>query len=1211
MWQFVTSRILTVIIFIGAAHGLFVVGPKFIRANQDYTLVISNFNSHLSKVDLMLKLEGQTHNSLSMLNVTKMIDVRRNMNRMVNFNMPEHLSNGTYKITIDGQRGFSFHKEAELVYLSKSISGLIQINKPVFKPGDTVKFRVIVLDTELKPPAGVKSVHVTISDPQNNVIRRWSTAKLYAGVFESDLQIAPTPMLGIWNILVQVEGEELVTKTFEVKEYVLSSFDLQVMPTAIPLEEHQALNLTIAANYHFGKPVQGVAKVELYLEDDKLDQKRELEMFGMGQVYLRFNGALELHYDQQDVQVKVTFTEQFTNRTMVKESKITVYKYKYRMELVKESPHFRPGLPFKCELQFRYHNGTPAAGITGKVEVSPLDYEETETSDSNGLIRLVLPTAETTDAMDISFSNNDDGFYFYETVDKVEIVANAYIKLELLSPIKLNRQIHLMVTCNERMTFFVYYVVSKGNIIDSGFMRPSKTTKYPLKLNATEKMIPKAKIVVVTVVSQAMVYDIVDINFNEFRNKFDVTISQEQVAPGQQIVLNISGPSGAYVALAAYDKGLATFSECHDIFWKDAMQIIDENEFDRFNENGLNDLRSIGLIAWTIDEIMFIDVSFKSQRSGQLINDGMRLRTRFPESWLWQNVTIETSGSIRLSETAPDTTTSWYLTGFSIDPVYGLGIIKKPIQFTTVQPFYIVDNLPYSIRRGEVVALQFTLFNNLGAEYIADVTMYNVANQTEFIGRPLGVISYTKSVTVPPSVGKPVSFLVRAKALGEMVIRVKASMMLGLETDALEKVVPVIPERLVRQHFIARDFCFKVATIKSFPMDLVIPSNVDKGSEKIEYLISPLQITPIREDLNKFVSLTYSTSEKALGQLAIISAVLNYQIANKTFAWNQQIEVVGVGYYYLHNYLLPDGSYRTKRRRKPSVFLTALFATFMQSVYDMFDDNYEHKVRLALEWLVSKQHSSGRFDEINSATAKEMQGGLRDGISLTSYVLVALLENEDAKSKHAEAIQNGMKYLSSHNLSNLSAYDLSIVTYAMMLNGHTLKYTALNKLMDLAIYPYNGERCWDTEHSVETTAYALLSLVVAEKYLDCIPIMNWLAKQNFISHSFAFTQSSCVGLKALARLTEKITPSRTDFTIQLKYKTNTKKFHFAALNKATHYEIIDPEDVKFIDIQFDGIGCGLLQVLYKYSIDLRNFENRFQLDLEKQNTGSDYELKLR
>uniref|UniRef100_A0A182I5N3 TEP1-F n=1 Tax=Anopheles arabiensis TaxID=7173 RepID=A0A182I5N3_ANOAR len=317
MWQFIRSRLFSVIICIGAAHGVLVVGPKYIRTNQEYTLVISNFNSNQTKVDLIVKLEGETDNGLSVLNFTKTVDVRRNTNRIININvgsentMPEDLAKGNYKITIDGQQGFSFHQEAELVYLSKSISGLIQVDKPVFNPGNTVNFRVIVLDTELKPPARVKSVHVTIEDPQRNVIRKWSTAKLYAGVFEGDLQIAPTPMLGIWNILVQVEGEELVSKTFEVKEYVLSTFDVQVMPSVIPLEEHQAVNLTIEAYYHFCKPVQGVAKVELYLDDDKLNQKKELTVYGMEQVELRFDN-FALDADQQDVQVKVTFIEQYT-----------------------------------------------------------------------------------------------------------------------------------------------------------------------------------------------------------------------------------------------------------------------------------------------------------------------------------------------------------------------------------------------------------------------------------------------------------------------------------------------------------------------------------------------------------------------------------------------------------------------------------------------------------------------------------------------------------------------------------------------------------------------------------------------------------------------------------------------------------------------------------------------------------------------------------
>ena len=151
-------------------------------------------------------------------------------------------------------------------------------------------------------------------------------------------------------------------------------------------------------------------------------------------------------------------------------------------------------------------------------------------------------------------------------------------------------------------------------------------------------------------------------------------------------------------------------------------------------------MQSLGLFARTLDDILFDSANEKTGRnalqSGKPIGKLVSYRTNFQESWLWKNVSIGRSGSRKLIEVVPDTTTSWYLTGFSIDPVYGLGIIKKPIQFTTVQPFYIVENLPYSIKRGEAVVLQFTLFNNLGAEYIADVTLYNVANQTEFVGRP-------------------------------------------------------------------------------------------------------------------------------------------------------------------------------------------------------------------------------------------------------------------------------------------------------------------------------------------------------------------------------------------------------------------------------------------------------------------------------------------
>ena len=62
--------------------------------------------------------------------------------------------------------------------------------------------------------------------------------------------------------------------------------------------------------------MQGVAKVELYLDDDMIDQKKELTVYGTGQVELLFFDKFEMYVDQQDVRVKVTFIEHYTSKNV-------------------------------------------------------------------------------------------------------------------------------------------------------------------------------------------------------------------------------------------------------------------------------------------------------------------------------------------------------------------------------------------------------------------------------------------------------------------------------------------------------------------------------------------------------------------------------------------------------------------------------------------------------------------------------------------------------------------------------------------------------------------------------------------------------------------------------------------------------------------------------------------------------------------------------
>ncbi|XP_050093620.1 CD109 antigen-like [Anopheles aquasalis] len=1227
MWSRKSFSFCMVLTLIGFTQALLIVGPKSLRANRDYTVVVSNFFGKMAKADLFLRLEGHDDEGHTLLSLNRSIDVRLNTNKITSFKIPPIQSTGNFKITIEGVRGFVYTEEVELEYIPKSISGLIQLSKPVYKPGDSVQFRVIVLDPDLKPPSGLRMVTVTVQDSVGNNIRKWSNAPLYNGVFEGQLDIAPSPLLGKYNIKVEANNEELVSKSFVVKEYVLSTFELHVHPTVVPLEEHQALNLTIAANYYFGKPVIGRAKVQLYDEDNNLELSKEYDVNGLLQIHLPFE-ELILFGEQQDFKVNVSFAEQHTNRTVTKERQITVYKRKYQIMLEKESPAFRPGSRFKCLLKVENRDGTPAKRVNVLVQMYGLGLsnpEQSYTTDDAGEIKLQLNPSTSAEYIQITASI-DDQELFDESIIKMERNVEKFIAIELKDRyVALNHDMSFKITCSDQLKFLVYYVISKGNIVDSGFARPTRVSKYTLILKPTEKMMPRAKVVVATITNNIVVFDYVDIEFHDFQNKIDIRIEEPQIKPGKQIELKLNGHPKTYVALASYDESLHQHGDGHDIMRENIWKLFEEFHGVPLNEH--DKIHSMGLFAKTIDDVTIDTANDKSARNGEaggggtgkstgidLVQKLIQYRTDFRESWLWKNITLPRSGRTQLIEQVPDTITSWYLTGFSIDPVQGIGIIKKPIRYTTLQQFYIVDNLPYSIKRDEVIALQFTLFNTLGAEYIADVTMFNVRDELEFIGQPADTKNYTKSVSVPPNVGYPISFLVKAKKLGEMIVRVKTLIMLGQESDAIERVIKVTPESLMITNVNSMFFSFNEPKSQTYEIVMDINRKFDFNSVKIDFSLTPDILTDVVSNLQNLLAVPSGCGEQNMVKFVPNIVVLDYLTAigsKDTTTLNKAKSYLQTGYQNQMNYRQTDGSYGVWQSSGGSVFLTAFVAKSMQTAakYIYVD---EYQVSRAYDWLSSKQQSDGRYIEVGSIAHRDMQGGLRNGIALTAYAMIAFLENEQQGTRHRTVVERGMMYIADKLEGMTDSYDLAIATYALWLNKHGRKSRALDKLIGLSQETANGtQRYWPRgAHEIETTAYALLSFVEAGRYIDGIAVLRWLVNQRYTTGAFPRTQDTFVGLKALTKLSQKINPSKNDYNMQLTHE-GVKKEYRVDTNSVGKFMLDDlPQTTRKISVNIAGQGSGFIQVAYKYLLNLVNFESSFKLAVNKSDTDSEAVLKL-
>lgn len=86
-----------------------------------------------------------------------------------------------------------------------------------------------------------------------------------------------------------------------------------------------------------------------------------------------------------------------------------------------------------------------------------------------------------------------------------------------------------------------------------------------------------------------------------------------------------------------------------------------------------------------------------------------------------------------ITKKIPDTITSWIITGFAVDPFSGFGMTKNPRKLEVFQPFFVSLNLPYSVKRGEIIAIPIVVFNYMDNDLDAEVSLDNAGQEFDFI----------------------------------------------------------------------------------------------------------------------------------------------------------------------------------------------------------------------------------------------------------------------------------------------------------------------------------------------------------------------------------------------------------------------------------------------------------------------------------------------
>jgi CD109 antigen len=110
-----------------------------------------------------------------------------------------------------------------------------------------------------------------------------------------------------------------------------------------------------------------------------------------------------------------------------------------------------------------------------------------------------------------------------------------------------------------------------------------------------------------------------------------------------------------------------------------------------------------------------------------------KTRTEFPETWIFEKVEVNNKGFGSLEKFIPDTMTTWDISGFALSEQFGLGI-AEPQQLVVKQKFFLTVHLPYSIRVGEILKVEVTVFNyftKTSAPLNVDVTLYSESDSND------------------------------------------------------------------------------------------------------------------------------------------------------------------------------------------------------------------------------------------------------------------------------------------------------------------------------------------------------------------------------------------------------------------------------------------------------------------------------------------------
>ncbi|XP_053471313.1 complement C3 [Ictalurus furcatus] len=482
----------------------------------------------------------------------------------------------------------------------------IQTDKPIYTPDTTVKSRIFVVNSKIKPVDNF--VIVKIVTPEGIVVHQ-KLLTVSKGLVTHDFKLGDPISNGIWKIAASFKDNpnKNFTTEFEVKEYRLPSFEVNLTPErSFFYADDEKFSVNINAKYLFGEYVEGSAFVVfgVFHGKEKIIIRSSLDRVviraGEGTAVLTREEILQTFPDIHQIigdtlYISVSvLTDTGSEMVEAERRGIHIVTSPYTIHFTRTPKYFKPGMPFTFMVYVLNPDGTPAKNI--ELLLKP-DGKKGRTME-NGVAMFTINTYKTQHVTNFTVETNDEKLNTGKGRQAVNTwTAHAYKSkpgsqnyLHINLPtgeLKIGNPLHISINIPDFYTNknhdITYMIISKGQIVSASKLtrRDNPVMSIP-GLSITKDMLPSFRLVAyyhigdTEVVADSIWVDVKDTCIGTL--EVEVDDPQPAYAPLNVINLKITGSPRQSVYLIAVDKGVYILNNKNRLTQTKIWDVIEQHD---------------------------------------------------------------------------------------------------------------------------------------------------------------------------------------------------------------------------------------------------------------------------------------------------------------------------------------------------------------------------------------------------------------------------------------------------------------------------------------------------------------------------------------------------------------------------------------------------------------------------------------------------------